>query len=186
LLLQKVPSLTPAAVQAALRAGAVDLGLAGFDAASGFGRLDAVASAEAVVTPQCSGDDECADDDVCTIDTCDPTRGCVSAPLGGADGLTCRLGQVASPGVCDPGQIDARTNALIAKRVGTALRLLDKASQVSGGARQKLLGKVVRQLAALRRRVSRAEAREVMPENCADTLAGLIDAAQALGRVLAG
>ena len=96
-------------MQAALRAGAVDIGPAGFDDASGFGRLDALASAEAIVTPQCSGDDECADGDACTIDTCDPVRGCVSASPGGVEEVACRLGQLASPDVCAPGQIDART-----------------------------------------------------------------------------
>jgi hypothetical protein len=59
---------------------------------------------------------------------------------------------------------------VIAKRVGSALTLLDKASQVSGGTRQKLLGKVARQLAALGRRVSRPEARETIPGDCASTL----------------
>jgi subtilisin family serine protease len=81
LLLQKDPSLTPAAIQAALRQGAADIGPAGFDDASGFGRLDALAAGEAVVTPQCAGDDECDDDDVCTVDVCDPVRGCVSTPI---------------------------------------------------------------------------------------------------------
>src|SRR4029453_8402440 len=71
LLLQKDPSLTPAAVQAALRAGAVDIGPGGFDDASGFGRLDALAAADAVVTPQCDGAAECDDGDACTIDSCD-------------------------------------------------------------------------------------------------------------------
>jgi len=68
--------------------------------------------------------------------------------------------------VCWPEQVDAWTEAVIAKRVGSALTLLDKASQVSGGARKKLLGKVARQLAALGRRVSRAEARETIPGDC--------------------
>jgi subtilisin family serine protease len=186
LLLQKDPSLTPAAVQAALRAGAVDIGGAGVDDASGFGRLDALASAEAVVAPQCAGDDECTDGDACTVDACDPVRGCISTPLGGVEGVACRLGQLTSHDVCGPGEIDARTEAVIAKRVGSALTLLDKASQVSGGAREKLLGKVARQLDALRRRVSRAEARETIPGACASTLEGLIESAQALVRTLAG
>jgi subtilisin family serine protease len=42
LLLQQNPSMTPSAVQTALRRGAVDIGPVGFDDASGFGRLDAV------------------------------------------------------------------------------------------------------------------------------------------------
>src|SRR4029450_716763 len=94
-------------------------GGAGFEDASGFGRLDALAAAEAVVAPQCAGDDECADDDVCTVDACDPVRGCVSPPLAGAEGVACRLGQLASPDVCGPGEIDARTEAVIAQRVAS-------------------------------------------------------------------
>jgi subtilisin family serine protease len=186
LLLQKDPSLTPAAVQAALRAGAVDIGPAGFDDASGFGRLDALASAEAVVSPQCASDDECADGDACTVDACDPVRGCVSTPLAGAEGVACRLGQLASPDVCGPGEVDARTQAVIAKRVASALTLLDKASQASGDARKKLLGKVARQLTALGRRVSRAKAPETIPGACASTLEGLIESTQALVGILAG
>jgi len=46
LLLDQDPTLTPAEVQAALTQGAVDIGAPGFDEASGFGRLDALASAE--------------------------------------------------------------------------------------------------------------------------------------------
>src|SRR5262249_40199933 len=40
------PTLTPAEVQAALTRGAVDIGPQGFDEASGFGRIDALAAAE--------------------------------------------------------------------------------------------------------------------------------------------
>jgi subtilisin family serine protease len=186
LLLQKDPTLTPAGVQAALRAGAVDIGPAGFDDASGFGRLDALATAEAVVVPSCTSDDECDDDDACTVDACDPARGCVSTPLAGDEGVACRLGQLASPEVCGAGDIDARTASVIAKRVGSALTLLDKASQASGTARQKLLHKVVRQLDALGRRVSRAQAQETIPGDCASTLERLIESAQALVGPLAG
>jgi subtilisin family serine protease len=53
LLLQRNPSLTPKAVQIALRAGAADIGAVGFDDASGFGRLDAVASAHAALRNAC-------------------------------------------------------------------------------------------------------------------------------------
>ncbi len=186
LLLQKDASLTPAAVQAALRRGAVDIGTAGFDDASGSGRLDALASAEAVVVRQCSADDECADDDACTVDGCDPIRGCVSTPLAGAEGLACQLGQLAAPDVCGPGEIDARTEAVIAKRVARALERLEKAAGATGKGRKTLLGKVARQLGALRRRVSRAEGREAIPGDCASTLQGLIESVQAVARTLAG
>src|SRR5262249_14649633 len=48
LLLDQDPTLTPAEVQAALTRGAVDIDAPGFDEASGFGRLDAVAAADAL------------------------------------------------------------------------------------------------------------------------------------------
>jgi subtilisin family serine protease len=59
LLLQKDRSTTPRAVQIALRQGAVDIGPVGFDDASGFGRLDALASAEVqsiLASAPCPGD----------------------------------------------------------------------------------------------------------------------------------
>jgi hypothetical protein len=173
-------------VLAALRAGAVDIGPAGFDDASGFGRLVALAAAAAVAAPQCASDAECADDDACTVDSCDQVRGCVSTPLAGTEGVACRLGQLASPDACGPGEVDARTASVIARRVGSALTLLDKASQATGTARQKLLGKLARQLDALRRRLSRAEARETIPGDCASTLERLIESAQALVGTLGG
>jgi subtilisin family serine protease len=55
LLLEEDPSLTPAAVQSKLRAGAADIGSAGFDDASGFGRLDAPGAAAAVPPPRACG-----------------------------------------------------------------------------------------------------------------------------------
>jgi hypothetical protein len=88
--------------------------------------------------------------------------------------------------VCGPGEVDARTEAVIAKRVGKALELLERASQATGSARKALLGKVVHQLGALRRRVWRAEARETIPGDCASTLEGLIASAQGASGALAG
>jgi subtilisin family serine protease len=180
LLLEKDPTLTPLAVQAALRAGAIDVGPAGFDDASGFGRLDALAASEAVLVPECSDDDECADDDPCTADACDTGGACVSTPPAGDDGLACRLGQLAAPDVCAPGEVDARTRTAITKRVGGALSLLEKASDAAEKRRRSLLAKVTRKLAALQRRVTRAAGRDAIPEECASSLAELIAAAQVL------
>jgi subtilisin family serine protease len=109
LLLQKDPSLTPAAIQAALRQGAADIGPAGFDDASGFGRLDALAAAEAVVTPQCTGDDECDDDDVCTVTSATrcaaacPPRSPVPTAWPAASGSS-RLPTYAPPPTSTPGR----------------------------------------------------------------------------------
>jgi hypothetical protein len=74
---------------------------------------------------------------------------------------------------------------VIAKRVGSALTLLDKASQVSGGTRQKLLGKVALQLYTLRPRVTGRGPGDDSGRLRIDT-GGLIESAQALARTVAG
>src|SRR5262245_21815315 len=58
LLLHEDPSMTPRAVQIALRQGAADIGPVGFDDASGFGRLDAPASAILAVSPTPDADSD--------------------------------------------------------------------------------------------------------------------------------
>jgi subtilisin family serine protease len=70
LMLERNPGLTPQAIQAALRETAVDVGMPGFDAVAGAGRVDAVAAVSAV----CVSDAECDDGDVCTIDRCEGGR----------------------------------------------------------------------------------------------------------------
>ena len=184
LLLQKDPSLTPAAVQAALRTGATDIGAAGFDDASGFGRLDALASAEAVVAPLCQDDGECADDDPCTVDVCDPVRGCVSTPPAGTNGLACLLGRLGASDVCGAGETDARTASLIANRVASAEALLVKAEQASRpAARAVALRKIARRLGAILRRLGRDSS--VVSTPCAETLERLVGDGQALALELA-
>jgi len=96
LLLSKNPFLTPAQVQDALRAGAVDIGPAGIDEAAGAGRLDALAAAARVPLPECTADAECDDGNACTTDTCD--RGaCVHPPIVCDDGNVCNGAET-----CDP------------------------------------------------------------------------------------
>ena len=188
LLLQKDPSLTPAAVQAALRQGAVDIGPTGFDDASGFGRLDAVAAAAAVQVqaPPCSSDDQCADGDSCTVDRCDAALGCVSDPIAGTDGLACRLGQLGAADVCGAGEIDARTRTAVARHVDRALKLVAKASAASGKVRKSFLTKVARQLDDLKLRVARAANRDAISGDCASTLRGLIESSQTTTADIAG
>jgi len=116
LLLGKNPFLSPATIQNVLREAAADIGLAGPDDVSGFGRLDALAAAEAVPTPECRTDRDCDDGDACTSDACDRgacahspvlcsaasrelctesvcdrTQGCLTPPLGGLVGVACWL-----------------------------------------------------------------------------------------------
>jgi subtilisin family serine protease len=206
LLLDQDPTLTPAEVRAALTRGAVDIGAPGFDDASGFGRIDALASAETSTTsttrptttttstsstttstlaaPPCTRDDECADDDTCTIDVCDPVRGCVSTPAAGTDGLACRLQQLGATDVCRPGEIDAETSSLIAKRVASAEALLVKATQASRpAARANALRKINRKLGTIIRRLGQHSGAVSAP--CAENLKRLVGDAQAVAVELA-
>jgi subtilisin family serine protease len=218
LLLDKDPTLTPVEVQAAVTQGAVDIGSPGFDDASGFGRVDALASAgtstssttttstsstttsttrptttttstsstttSTLVAPPCTSDDECADDDACTVDVCDPVRGCVSTPATGTDGLACRLRRLGAADVCGPGEIDAKTSSLIAKRVASAEALLVKATQASKpAARAAALRKIARKLESILRRLGRNSGAVSAP--CAETLGRLVGDGQALALELA-
>jgi subtilisin family serine protease len=200
LLLDQNPSLTPAAVQAALTRSAVDIGPQGFDDASGFGRIDALASVETstsstttstsstttstLAAPPCASDDECADADACTVDVCDRVRGCVSTPPAGTDGLACLLGRLGASDVCGAGEIDVRTASLIANRVASTEALLVKAEQVSRpAARAVALRKIVRKLGAIHRRLGKDSGAVAAP--CAENLERLVGDAQNLAGELA-
>ena len=206
LLLDKDPMLTPAEVQAALTQGAVDIGAPGFDDASGFGRLDALASAETstnstttsttrptstsstttstLAAPPCVSDDECSDDDACTGDLCDPVRGCVSMPPAGTDGLACLLRRLGAADVCGRGEIDAETSSLIAEHVASAEASLIKATQVvRPAARARALRKVARKVTAILRRLGKRSSAVSVP--CRETLERLVGEVQGLALGLA-
>ncbi|HEV7732983.1 MAG TPA: S8 family serine peptidase, partial [Candidatus Binatia bacterium] len=70
LMLQKNPFRTPAEIQQALALTADDIGVAGFDADAGAGRLDAISAVAAIPTPGCYVDADCDDASVCTDDRC--------------------------------------------------------------------------------------------------------------------
>src|SRR6266850_277904 len=88
LLLGKNGCQTPAQIQAALRATAVDIGAPGFDPVAGAGRLEALAAIRTVPPASCAADSECNDGDPCTTDSC---RGCVCVhePTSCDDGNPC-------------------------------------------------------------------------------------------------
>jgi subtilisin family serine protease len=96
LLLQENRALTPARVQAVLRASAVDIGPPGFDDTSGAGRLDAFAAAGLA----------CDDGNPCNgVETLVPGSGCVAGtPLPDgtpcADGNVCNGKEMCSGGAC--------------------------------------------------------------------------------------
>jgi hypothetical protein len=111
-------------------------------------------------------------------------RGCVSTPPAGTDGLACRLRQLAAADVCRPGEIDAETSALIAKRVASAEALRVKATQASNpAARAAALRKIARKLEAILRRLGKDSRAVSAP--CAENLERLVGDAQTLALELA-
>ena len=180
LLLEADPSLTPARVQAALTQGAVDIGPQGFDDASGFGRIDAVASAETSTDSTSTS--------TTTTSTSSTTTSTIAAPpcasLTGTDELACLLGLLGASDVCGPGEIDAKTGSLIAKRVASAEALLVRANQASRpAARAAALRKIARKLGAILRRLGKDSGAVAGP--CAENLEGLVGDVQALAVQLA-
>lgn len=95
LLLSKNDCRTPAQIQSTLRDTAVDIGTAGFDTASGAGRLDALAAIQAVSVKNCTTAAECNDSDVCTTDTCEGCT-CVHRAISCDDANKC------TADTCDP------------------------------------------------------------------------------------
>jgi hypothetical protein len=111
-------------------------------------------------------------------------RGCVSTPAAGTDGLACRLRQLGAADVCRPGEIDAKTSALIATRVASAEALLVKATQASRPAgRATALRKIDRKLGTILRRLGTDPGAVAAP--CAENLARLVADAQNLALELA-
>jgi subtilisin family serine protease len=180
LLLEADPNLTPAGVQAALTRGAVDIGPQGFDDASGFGRIDAVASAETSIDSTSTSST--------TTSTSSTSTSTIAAPpcasLAGTDELACLLGLLGASDVCGPGEIDAKTSSLIAKRVASAEALLVRANQASRpAARAAALRKIARKLGAIVRRLSKDSGAVSAP--CAEKVERLVDDAQTLAVELA-
>jgi hypothetical protein len=99
LLLSRNSCLSPAEVRARLMSASHDILAAGFDEASGAGRLDAF---DTLTAP-----DACDDDNPCTRDTCTPATGCRNTSLpdgsGCPDGDLCNGDETCHGGVCTPG-----------------------------------------------------------------------------------
>jgi subtilisin family serine protease len=112
LLLSENPTLTPAQVRQAIRAGALDKGIGGFDKAYGYGRIDALNSLALVSSPGCNTSGDCNDNNLCTtdacsggvcshgslscddaslctVDSCDPTLGCAHQAVNCNDANAC-------------------------------------------------------------------------------------------------
>jgi subtilisin family serine protease len=100
LLLDKMPTLLPSEVALALRAGADDVGIPGFDATSGAGRLDALRAVGNVCLPG----DTCDDGNVCTVDACNG-RTCTHTAVQCDDGNACNGVEMCDPAIgCVAGQ----------------------------------------------------------------------------------
>ena len=108
----------------------------------------------------------------------------MSTPATGTDGLACRLQRLGAADVCGPGEIDAETSALIAKRVASAEALLVKATQASKpAARAAALRKIDRKLGAILRRLGRNSGAVSAP--CAEHVQRLVGDVQNLALELA-
>ncbi len=170
LLLSKNPFLTPAEIQDALRASAVDIGAPGFDPVAGAGRLDALAAAALVPIPECTGagqcDDAdactidsclrgtcahaailCSDGDPCTVDSCDAAAGCRSSELPGLEYLSCALEQHLRPLLPSMPNRPARA---LTTRLDRAERILAKAMRLPGRRQRAVLGRVRKAVVAMR------------------------------------
>ena len=86
--------------------------------------------------------------------------------------------------VCAPGEIDAQTSSLIAKRIASAEALLAKAIQASRpAARATAFRKIDRKLGAILRRLGKDSGAVAAP--CAENIERLVGDAQNLARELA-
>lgn len=97
LLLSADPSLTPAEVRQFIRAGAIDLGAAGFDSVYGHGRID-VLNSLSLLGPVCGTPADCDDADACTFDDC-IGGSCSHIPMDCDDGDGCTT-DTCSNGIC--------------------------------------------------------------------------------------
>jgi hypothetical protein len=108
----------------------------------------------------------------------------VSTAPAGTDGLGCLLGRLGAADVCRPGEVDAETGSLIAKRVANMQELLVKATHASRpAARAAALRKIARKLDGILRRLDRSSGAVSAP--CAQNLERLVGEAQSLSVELA-
>ena len=108
----------------------------------------------------------------------------MSTAPAGTDGLGCLLGRLGAADVCRPGELDAETGSLIAKRVANMKELLVKATNASRpAARAAALRKIARKLDGILRRLDRSSGAVSAP--CAQNLERLVGEAQSLSVELA-
>jgi hypothetical protein len=159
LLLSKNRGMTPAQIQTALTSSAVDVGPAGFDAASGVGRIDAFGAINAVAVPTTTTLPRCTvggcdDANPCTDDACDPATGCQHVPntASCSDGVACTVGDNCVGGQCQPG---------VQATAGTVSTLITASVNASVNAcrtdKRKVVKKVVNPLVQAAKAFSRAE-----------------------------
>jgi hypothetical protein len=204
LMLQRNACRSPAQIQDALMATAVDIAVPGIDPVAGAGRVDALAAVDAVPPPTCTTDADCDDDDrctadacvgcscehhaacddgdACTIDGCDPDAGCTATPIEGFDGVACvcnkGLGADACSGTTPPRGVR--------QRFEHACRLVARAAGASRPARaHHLVARAVVVLRRAERRAADAARRAAVGPDCADALGTLIDHARARAARLA-
>lgn len=175
LMLQRSAGLSPAAVLAALQAGARDIEAPGRDSLAGAGLLDAVASlallapattstltptttssstSTTVANASCAG--RCPDDgDECTAEACEQGVGCRSTTIGRAEGVVCLVDRLLGARSCRPDEISPRVRALIGRK---ALKAKAHAARSVGASPRRYALHVRRTLGLLRRLTRKIDA----------------------------
>jgi hypothetical protein len=197
LMLAKNSCRTPAQIQRALVASAVDIGASGTDPVAGAGDLDALAALEAVPPPTCSADAQCDDGDPCTadlcdgcscehrnpcddgnpctVDACDPVTACSATPVEGFAGVACVCGQDVGAGACSGTALPSA----VRKRFEHACRLVARAAAITSPARERrLVGRALGAFARARQRVSTGVRRGTVASACAQAVGAVIDDAR--------
>src|SRR5262249_48179991 len=122
LLLDKNPVLRPSEIRSALMQSATDIEAAGFDDASGAGRVNAQAAGVLVTAPECVSSGDCDDQNACTTDSCN-NRTCVHAELNCSDGDVCNGIETCNPATGCVADIPLACDDLDACTVDTCDRL---------------------------------------------------------------
>jgi len=111
LLKQRSPEATGHELFDAITGGAVDVGTPGFDAVSGWGRVDGLRALAELDAPECLRDADCDDGDACTDERCESGLCAGSPPCD--DGEPCNGRET-----CDPATARCRPGVPLADGVG--------------------------------------------------------------------
>jgi hypothetical protein len=108
----------------------------------------------------------CDDGEPCTIDSCDPVRGCATAPRSGFDALSC-VCERPEPPSCD-GQPVPKS---LGKRLARGCNAVSRAATATGRKRTKLVNKAAKQFLLASKQAARAAGHRGLDVDCGNALA---------------